>query len=326
MTKKLISIVVPLYNEEGNLIELYKQLVANLKQFDQVDHEIIFVNDGSTDNSLAMLKTILLQDQQVKIVNFARNFGHEIAMTAGLDHAKGEAVIFMDADLQHPPSVVPQMIQKWLEGYDIVLTRMTSNEDKGLIKSLLASSFYKVINLISDVRIPEKMPDFRLIGQKYIQVIKNMRENGRMFRGMLNWLGMINYTEIEFAAPKRFSGKSNYNFTKSFKLAFDSILQFSIKPLRISIYVGIIGAISACLFAAFTIYEHFANQHQPSGYATLICLIVFISGIQFIVIGIIGEYVGRIHIESKQRPLYFAEVIENDAHKNNAHKNHEHNH
>jgi glycosyltransferase involved in cell wall biosynthesis len=310
MTKKLVSIIIPLFNEEGNLAELYKQLKKHLTDFGQVEHEIIFVNDGSKDGSLGVIKTIAAQDSKVKIVSFARNFGHEIAMTAGLDYASGQAVIFMDADLQHPPELVPQMIQKWLDGYELVLTRIISNEDKGLIKTILAACFYKVINFISDVKIPEKMPDFRLIGEKYIRVIKNMRENGRMFRGMLNWLGMANYIEIEFAAPRRYSGTSNYNFAKSFKLALDSILQFSIKPLRISIYLGIIAAIASFLFAGWTIYEHF-NHHQPSGYATMICLIVFLSAIQFIVIGIIGEYVGRIHIESKQRPLYFADIIEN---------------
>jgi dolichol-phosphate mannosyltransferase len=312
MTRKLISIVVPLFNEEGNLRELYNQLKKYLTEFDQVDYEIIFVNDGSVDNSLEIVKSILASDDKIKIINFARNFGHEIAMTAGLDHAKGEAVIFMDADLQHPPALVPKMIEKWLEGYDVVLTKMLKNEDKGPIKNFLSSSFYRIINFISDVKIPEKTPDFRLIGEKYINVIKGMRENGRMFRGMLNWLGMFRRTEIEFSAPKRFSGKSNYNLIKSFRLAFDSILQFSTKPLRLSIYFGIITAFSAFIFALYTIYEHYTHN-QPGGYATIICLIVFLSGIQFILLGIMGEYIGRIHIESRNRPLYFAEILENKS-------------
>lgn len=310
MNKKLVSVVVPLFNEEGNLYELYNQLKHYLDDFKQVDYEIIFVNDGSADRSLEILKSLLESDDKIKIINFARNFGHEIAMTAGLDHASGEAVIFMDADLQHPPAIVPEMISKWLEGYDVVLTKMLKNEDKGIVKNFLSSSFYRIINLISDVRIPEKNPDFRLIGAKYIDVIKGMRENGRMFRGLLNWLGMFNCAYIEFSAPKRFSGRSNYNLIKSFRLAFDSILQFSVKPLRLSIYFGIISAFSAFIFALYTIYEHY-NHNQPTGYATIICLIVFLSGIQFILLGIMGEYIGRIHIESRNRPLYFAEILDN---------------
>jgi dolichol-phosphate mannosyltransferase len=315
MIKKLISIVVPAYNEEGNLAELHKQLTANLQKCPQINYEIIFVNDGSKDNSLKVMQQILKLDSHVRIVNFARNFGHEIAMTAGLDYARGEAVIFMDSDLQHPPAIVPQMIEKWLAGYDVVLTRVTNNEDKGLFKKLSSTCFYKIISLISDVKIPEKMPDFRLIGKKYIDVLKDMRENSRMFRGMLNWLGMFNVAEIEFVAPKRFSGTSHYNLVRSFRLATDSILQFSVKPLRISIYFGIIVAIFAFSFGLWTIYEHYF-YHQPSGYATVICLVTLLSAFQFIMIGIIGEYVGRIHIESKNRPLYFAQLIEHSTHEN----------
>jgi glycosyltransferase involved in cell wall biosynthesis len=310
-SRKLVSIVIPAYNEEGNLLELYKQITAALKLCSKIDHELIFVNDGSKDNTLLVLKSMLPTSNKIKIVNFARNFGHEIAMTAGLDYAKGEAVIFMDADLQHPPALLPQMIEKWQEGHEIVLTRLVANEDKGLVKKILSGSFYKILNSISDVKIPAKMPDFRLISGRYITILKDMRESSRMFRGMLNWLGMANVAEIKFFAPKRFSGKTNYNFTKSIKLALDSILQFSIRPLRLSIYFGVITAIFSVIFAIWTIYEHYTLK-QPSGYATIICLVIFLSSIQFIILGIIGEYIGRIHIESKNRPLYFAEFIEKE--------------
>lgn len=309
--KKLISIVVPAYNEEGNLLELYKQLKDVLQNCHEIDHEIIFVNDGSVDGTLLVLKKISQIDDKVKIVNFARNFGHEIAMTAGLDHSKGDAVIFMDADLQHPPAIIPQMIEKWIEGYDVVLTRLVTNEDKNWLQTVISNCFYKIISSISDVKIPARMPDFRLVGERYIKVLKDMRESSRMFRGMLNWLGMFNVAEIEFHAPKRFAGKSNYNLAASFRLAIDSILQFSIKPLRISIYFSIICAVISLLFGLWTIYEHYAMNHPTSGYASIVCLIVFLSSLQFVILGIIGEYIGRIHIESKNRPLYFAEIIEN---------------
>ncbi len=317
-SKKLITIVIPAYNEEGNLFEVYRQIKRSLEPLlDDIEYEIIFVNDGSNDDTLAVMKSIMAIGNGIRVVNFDRNFGHEIAMTAGLDYAKGEAVIFMDADLQHPPQLLPKMIKKWFEGYEIVLTKIIKNEDKGLIKNILSSIFYKLSNMISDVKIPPQTPDFRLVSGRYIKTLRDMRESSRMFRGMLNWLGLSNVAEIEFVAPKRYSGKTNYNLIKSLKLAFDSILQFSIKPLRLSIYLGVISALVAMIFALWTIYEHY-HLHQPSGYATITCLVIFLSSIQFIILGIMGEYIGRIHIESKSRPLYFAELLEKKPDDENA--------
>lgn len=307
--KKLVSIVISVYNEEKNLPELYRQLQEVLSQC-VVDHEIIFVNDGSKDNSLFILRELVAQNSRVRVINFTRNFGHEIAMTAGLDYARGNAIIFMDADLQHPPQLILQMIERWLAGSDVVLTKLVSNQDKGYWQNLVTKYFYKILNLFSDIEISSGVSDFRLIDEKYIEPLRSMRENRRMFRGMLKWLGFFNATQIEFHAPKRFAGKSNYSLAQSLQLAVDSILQFSIKPLRISIYISIICAIFSLLFGAWTIYEHFALNRPSSGYASIVCLIVFLSSLQFVILGIIGEYVGRIHIESKKRPLYFADVIE----------------
>ena len=315
MTKKLVSIIISAHNEEGNILPLYNRLLPNLTQFPQIDYEIIFVNDGSSDNTLGILRALAIKNRKIKIVNFARNFGHEVAMTAGLDYAKGDAAIFMDADLQHPPELVSQMIQKWLEGHEVVLTKITNNADKTWLEKILSKIFYKIFGMISDVKIPAHTPDFRLIDKKYITVLRDMRENSRMFRGMLNWLGIFDAAEIEFSAPKRFSGKTKYNLSKSFRLAFDSILQFSIKPLRLSIYLSVICAMLSLIFGIWTIYEHFTLE-QPSGYATIICLITALSSLQFIILGILGEYIGRIHVESKSRPLYFAELIEYKDEKN----------
>lgn len=307
---KLISIVISVYNEEKNLPELYKQLCLTLKK-QEINSEIIFVNDGSKDNSLKILRSFLLSDDRVRIINFARNFGHEIAMTAGLDYARGDAIIFMDADLQHPPELISPMIQKWLEGRDLVLTKIVKNHDKSWLRAAAVKIFYKILNLFSDIKIDEGFSDFRLIDKKYIATLKEMRESRRMFRGMLKWLGLFNAAEIKFSAPKRFSGKSHYNIAKSMQLAIDSILQFSIKPLRISIYCSIICAIFSLSFGAWTIYEHYASNRPNTGYASIVCLVSFLFSLQFILLGIIGEYVGRIHIESKKRPLYFAQIIEN---------------
>lgn len=307
--KKLVSVVISVYNEEKNILPLYLELIKNLEKCPQVDYELIFVNDGSSDQSIGVLCNLVSKDKKVRVVNFARNFGHEIAMTAGLDHSHGDAVIFMDGDLQHPPHIIPQMIKKWLNGHDVVLTKIIINEDKSAIRTFVTKIFYRLINSISDVKIPENTPDFRLISGEYVKTIKNMRENNRMFRGMLNWLGIFNAAQIDFVAPKRIAGRSHYNLVKSMKLAIDSIIQFSIKPLRISIYFSIICATVSLMFGVTTIYEHYV-AHQPSGYATIICLISFLASIQFVLIGILGEYIGRIHIESRDRPLYFANVIE----------------
>lgn len=313
--KKLVSIVISVYNEEKNLLPLYKELLKNLNKCEKINYELIFVNDGSVDGSLGILSNLVAKDKNVRVVNFARNFGHEIAMTAGLDHSRGDAVIFMDADLQHPPHILPQMIEKWLSGHDVVLTKITVNQDKTALRNILSKTFYYFVNWLSDVSIPENTPDFRLIAGDYVKTIRNMRENSRMFRGMLNWLGIFNAAQIEFVAPKRVAGVTNYNFIKSMRLAIDSIIQFSIKPLRLSIYFSIICALASLSFGLITIYEHYVI-HQPSGYATIICLITFLASLQFVLIGILGEYIGRIHIESRDRPLYFANVIERDEAKN----------
>lgn len=313
--KKLVSIVISVYNEEKNLLPLYKELLKNLNKCEKINYELIFVNDGSVDGSLGILSNLVAKDKNVRVVNFARNFGHEIAMTAGLDHSRGDAVIFMDADLQHPPHILPQMIEKWLSGHDVVLTKITVNQDKTALRNILSKTFYYFVNWLSDVSIPENTPDFRLIAGDYVKTIRNMRENSRMFRGMLNWLGIFNAAQIEFVAPKRVAGVTNYNFVKSMRLAIDSIIQFSIKPLRLSIYFSIICALASLSFGLITIYEHYVI-HQPSGYATIICLITLLASLQFVLIGILGEYIGRIHIESRDRPLYFANVIERDEVKN----------
>ncbi len=312
--KKLVSIVVSLYNEEGNVGLLYNKIISVLQEanFD-LNYEIILVNDGSIDNTLSECFACKNVDGiKFKVVSFVRNFGHEMAMTAGLDNSSGEAVIFMDGDLQHPPEVLPQMIEKWVEGHKVVLTKLVENKGKKPVARLMARLYYNTINAISTTNIPEKTPDFRLISGKYIDALKSMGENARMFRGMLSWLGLKNAPCIEFVAPARVHGVTKYNLIKSIELAVDSIVQFSIKPLRFASYLGVIGIVFAGCLTLMTIYEHFVYGVQSSGYATIICAVAIFGSIQLLILGIIGEYIGRIHIESKKRPLYFAEVFENE--------------
>lgn len=312
MPNKLISIVVSAYNEQDNVGELYKQLQKNMANVTGADYELVFVDDGSTDNTLANCKKLQKKDKRVKIVQLKRNFGHEIAMTAGMDYAKGDAVIFMDADLQHPPVYVPQMIKLWQEGNEIVLTKRVDNKETSKLYKWCAKTFYYVLNALSDTAVMESAPDFRLIDRKYVDFLKGFNEQDRLFRGLLSWIMPHDKVAIiDFTAPERFSGTSKYNFIKSLKLAVNSILQFSVLPLRLATVIGLFGAIFALLMGVYVFVEHFFLHNPTPGYATIMVTVVFLGAVQLICLGIIGEYIGKIHMEVKKRPLYMADYIEN---------------
>jgi len=312
--KKTVSIVISVYNEESNIKELYNELLRHIPN--GFNYEFLFVNDGSTDNSLPILIELLQTDARVKIVNLGKNFGHEIAMTAGMDHASGDCTIFMDADLQHPPKFIPLMLEKWKNGTDLVLTRRLRNKDQKWIDRFLNSIFYKIMNFLSNNTVPANMPDFRLIDAKYTAILKSMREHNRLFRGLINWMGIRNHEIIEFEAPSRFAGETKYNMGKLVSLAVDSIISFSIRPLRLASYFGILTAFVAILMGLYFVYDFLSNpDYTFSGYGTTLVMVVLMGSVQLFVLGIIGEYVGRIHIESKKRPIYFADFlkIEKDA-------------
>jgi dolichol-phosphate mannosyltransferase len=319
--KESVSIVISVYNEEENIHELYRQISKYLKGIPKLRYELIFVNDGSTDGSLELVKEFLNSDPSIKIVNLARNFGHEIAMTAGTDFANGDAVLYMDADLQHPPSLIPEIIGKWRSGADIVLTNRTDNDDQSRFQKWKGKIFYKILNSFSDTYIPPQAPDFRLISRKYVDVLKEMKENNRMFRGLISWLGAPNQVVIDFKAPKRFRGETKYNTRKLVKLAVDSLVSFSIKPLRIATYIGILAAFLSILLGVFFTYSFLTSDtYDYTGYGTTIVMVIFIGSVQLIVLGIIGEYLGRIHLEIKKRPLYIAELLVSDSIINNNEK------
>lgn len=311
MKNKLISIIISAYNEQDNVGELYKQLQKTLKPLTEVDFEFIYVDDGSTDNTYTNCIKLQKKDERVKIVQLKRNFGHEIAMTAGMDYAKGDAVIFMDADLQHPPLYIPQMIQLWQHGKEIVLTKRVDNKDTSKLYKFCAKTFYYILNKLSDTKIMESAPDFRLLDRKYVDFLKGFNEQDRLFRGLLSWvLPKDNVAVISFIAPERFSGESKYNFTKSLHLAINSILQFSVLPLRLATYLGLISALAALLLGIYVFVEHFFMHNPTPGYATIMVTVVFLGAVQLICLGIIGEYIGKIHMEVKKRPLYMADYIE----------------
>lgn len=307
--RPLISIVISAYNEEGNIHELYNQMIKYLHELQNVDYEFLFVNDGSKDLTAAKVLQLQDSDDRVKLVNLTRNFGHELAMTAGMDAAKGQAVIFMDADLQHPPQYLIQMITLWQQGYEMVLTKRTKTKTS-IVRKIANSLYYKALETLSDIEVPRNTPDFRLIDRKYIEMLKKIEQKERMFRGLLNFVGLNNYIMIEFEAPARFSGITKYNFFSTFSLAINGILQFSTKPLRLITFFGLFLAALSIIFAGYILFERIFHGTQPNGFATIIILMSVFFTTNVIISSILGEYIGRIHLESKSHPLYFANIIE----------------
>ena len=312
-----VSIIISAYNEEKNINPLYLDLCEVLSEI-KLDSEIIFVNDGSTDRTLLYCRELQKSDQRVKIVNLTRNFGHEIAMIAGTDYATGDAVIFMDADLQHPPRYIKDMINMWQSGNKIVLTHRRSNADNNLIHRLFSGLFYGLLNFLSDVKIPRATPDFRLIDKKYIDFLKRFDERDSMFRGTLSLVCDVSKAPvIKFDAPRRRAGKSKYNFIPSIKLAVNGITQFSVRPLHLAMYFAIVMGLLSGSLGMYAIIERFFLKNPTPGYATIISAITFTGAIILFVLAILGMYIGKIHIETKKRPLYFAEYIEKYDEDNN---------
>ena len=310
---KTVSIVISAYNEEGNINKLHQELKAELKKIKDVEFEMLFVDDGSKDTTLSKIKKLQEKDERVKIVQLKRNFGHEIAMTAGMDYAKGDAVIFMDADLQHPPLYIPQMVKAWQDGAEIVLTKRTDNVATSKFYKFCAKSFYWLLNMLSETKIGESMPDFRLIDRKYVDFLKGFNEQDRLFRGLLSWIMPNDKVKmIEFVAPERFSGTTKYNFIKSLRLAISSITQFSVRPLHLATWLGILGAACSMILGCYVVIERFVLHNPTPGYATIVAAVGFIGAVQLITLGIIGEYIGKIHMEVKKRPLYLADFIETE--------------
>ncbi len=316
VSMKTVSVVISAYNEEGNVAELYKQLNGECKKIKNINFEFLFVDDGSKDNTLLEVKKLQQKDARVKIVQLKRNFGHEIAMTAGMDYAIGDAVIFMDADLQHPPVYIPEMIKCWQEGYEIVLTKRVDNVATSKFYKFCAKTFYWILNLLSDTKIGESMPDFRLIDRKYVDFLKGFNEQDRLFRGLLSWIMPNDKVKtIDFIAPNRFSGTTKYNFIKSLRLAINSITQFSVRPLHLATWLGLLGAACSLILGFYVVVERFILHNPTPGYATIVAAVGFIGGVQLITLGIIGEYIGKIHMEVKKRPLYLADFIKADEKK-----------
>lgn len=308
---KLLSVVVSVYNEEPALEEFYSETVKILKSLgEDWDYELLFVNDGSQDASLSILHGFSKKDSHVRIVNFSRNFGHEAAMIAGIDYASGDGIICMDADLQHPPECIPEILKKFEEGYEVISMVRTKNKSAGLLKNITSAAFYKLINRLSDVKFEANASDFFAVSSRAAGVLrKNYREKVRFLRGYVQSIG-FQKTVIEYEARPRFAGESKYSIKSLFKFSINTILCFSDLPLKLGIYSGCAVALFGLAVMIYTIYT-WAKFGAPSGYATIVVLISFMFAMLFVIVGIIGEYIAILFAELKDRPVYIVKDTEN---------------
>lgn len=297
-----LSIILPVHNEEENLISLYERLTAILQKLN-LSYEIIFVDDGSTDSSAKIITDLNQKDSKVKLLCFSRNFGHMVALSAGLDYAQGKAVITMDADLQHPPELIPKLVEKWKEGNEIVNTLRKETKGVGILKIYSAGVFYWLINKITKINLPANAADFRLLDRKVVEALKQIHERSRFLRGIISWIG-YKQEFIEYEAAPRLKGKTKYSLGKMIAFALDGITSFSSFPLRLSTYFGLLVALLSFIYILYAIYIRiFTNQAIP-GWTSVLVTVLFIGGVQLIFLGIIGEYLSRVYEETKQRPLY----------------------
>ena len=296
------SIVIPLYNEESGLPVLVERLQEIMDQFDG-PAEVVMVDDGSRDGTYELARAAAERDPRFKLIQFSRNFGHQMAITAGMDAASGDAVIIMDADLQDPPHVVLQMIQKWQEGYEVVYGLREHREGERLFKTATASVFYGLLHRIADIDTPVDVGDFRLVDRKALNAFLQLRENNRYVRGMFSWVG-FRQTGVPYTREERFSGTTHYTLSKMVKLASNGILGFSTAPLRLALNTGLFLAFASVIYGVVGIALKLAGVALVPGYASLLFVITFLSGIQLAVMGVVGLYVGRIYDEARARPLY----------------------
>lgn len=298
-----LSVVIPTYNEESILPELYRRLTKVLENIGE-SYEVIYVNDGSTDKSLDIMKTFHSKNKRIKVLDLSRNFGHQIAITAGCDYARGEAVIVMDADLQDPPEVIPQLIKTWREGYDVVFAVREKREGERYFKQVTASLFYRLIRKITEVEIPKDTGDFRLMSRRVVDGLKSTREKHCFVRGLVSWIG-FNQTGVKFIREARYAGETKYSYKKLFKLALDGITSFSFIPLQLGMWAGLVVSLFSFLYALYAILMKILTHVIVPGWTSLMVAILFLGGVQLFTLGLIGEYIGRIYDQVKQRPLYF---------------------
>ena len=306
---KRISIVVPVYNEEENIAH-FARAVADVMERLPYHYELLFIDDGSSDRSREILRTLGAQDAHIGSIFLARNYGHQLALTCGIDHADGDAVITMDGDMQHPPELLPQLIARWEEGFDIVQTVRLTTEGVSLFKRATSKYYYRLLNLLTDVEIQEGGSDFRLMDRKAVLALRRYREHARFIRGMVGALG-FRRTTVDFVAQARYAGSSKFSLRRMISFALDGIFAYSIKPLRTALYAGIVSALLAVVLFLHVLVETLRGETVP-GWSTIVVCSLFFGGMQMMMLGVCGEYIARILQEVKNRPLYLV-ACENPA-------------
>ncbi len=304
----LLSVIVPAYNEAEVLPEFHRRLSQTLEGLDLAS-EIIYVNDGSKDATADILRELKRGDTRVAIVDLSRNFGKEIAMTAGLDYASGEAVVVIDADLQDPPELIPVLVKHWREGYDDVYARRTSRDGESFIKRGTAHLFYRILHALSNVDIPPDTGDYRLLSRRAVDSLKQLREQHRFMKGLFNWVG-FERKEVFYKRDPRGAGKSKWSYWRLWNFALEGVTSHTTAPLRLASYLGFVVAMFAFVYALFLVYDKLVHGNPLAGYPSLMVSILFLGGVQLITLGVIGEYLGRMFDESKRRPLYFVKSHE----------------
>lgn len=303
------SVVVPMFNEQEVVMKTYQRLKEVMDKTGEA-YELVFVNDGSKDATASILQEICRIDPNVKMIDFSRNFGHQIAITAGMDYSSGDSVVVIDGDLQDPPEVIPLMLQKWREGFDVVYGKRLKRKGDTFFKKATAAMFYRFLRMMTDVDIPVDTGDFRLIDRKVCDAMKRVNEKNRYIRGLISWLG-FKQAAVEFERDKRFAGETKYPFKKMLKFAFDAITSFSYKPLKLATYLGFTLSVLSFLYLIFNLYLRIFTNITTSGWTSIIAVNLLFNGFVLIILGIIGEYVGRIYDETKNRPIYVVRELVN---------------
>jgi len=298
----IYSVVIPVFNEEQVLGECYRRL-TEVMAYTEESYELLFVNDGSHDQSPAILAELSEHDNRVKVLHLSRNFGHQIAITAGMEHSSGDAVVIIDADLQDPPELILDMIEKWREGFDVVYAIRIRRKGESWFKTWTAALFYRTLRALTDIDIPVDTGDFRLMDRKVCEALKQVKEKSRFIRGLVSWLG-FKQTGIEYIREERWAGETKYPLKKMMKLSLDALTSFSTKPLKLASYAGITLSIGSLLFFIYAVYLKLFTNCPVAGWASLVCISVFFNGFILMILGIMGEYMGRVYDEVKNRPLY----------------------
>jgi len=296
------TIIVPVYNEEAVIQESYRRLTRVMESTGE-PYELLFINDGSEDRTAELIEGFAEKDECVELLDFSRNFGHQIAITAGMDYARGDAIVIIDADLQDPPELIPKMIEKWQEGYEVVYAKRSQRKGETLFKKWTAALFYRLIGAMAEVKIPLDTGDFRLMDRKVCDAMQSIREKNRFVRGLVSWVG-FRQTAIEYVREERYAGETKYSLKKMLRFSMDGITSFSYKPLKMATYLGFLVSSVSFVYLIVSLGQKIFTASTVAGWSALIACLMLLNGVILIFIGILGEYIGRIYDETKNRPLY----------------------